>query len=144
MSTLYSINKGGRWTGRTYCGDAVEINTPPGCEAVEGDPRDLMDAGVMLPPEPPPVTAEISLWQWDAVGLRYVSTPSQQQVEQSLRLERSSRIAACSWRLEKWAWQGVPVPPEWAAYVQALRDITDQPGWPLEVVWPKPPTEAPK
>jgi hypothetical protein len=53
MSTLYSINKGGRWTGRTYCGDAVQINTPPGCEAVEGAPRELMDAGVMLPPEPP-------------------------------------------------------------------------------------------
>jgi hypothetical protein len=28
----------------------------------------------------------------------------------------------------------------WAAYRQALRDITEQPGFPLEVVWPEPPT----
>lgn len=28
---------------------------------------------------------------------------------------------------------------EWATYRQALRDITDQPGYPLEVVWPTPP-----
>ena len=28
---------------------------------------------------------------------------------------------------------------EWAAYRQALRDITDQPGFPMEVVWPTPP-----
>jgi hypothetical protein len=27
----------------------------------------------------------------------------------------------------------------WRPYRQALRDITDQPGWPFEVVWPKPP-----
>lgn len=27
----------------------------------------------------------------------------------------------------------------WATYRQALRDITDQPGYPLEVVWPTPP-----
>jgi hypothetical protein len=70
--------------------------------------------------------------------------PLEAELAREWRAERARRIAACSWRLEKWAWQGVPVPPEWAAYVQALRDITNQPGWPLEVVWPKPPTEAPK
>lgn len=28
---------------------------------------------------------------------------------------------------------------QWAAYRQALRDITDQPGYPNEIVWPTPP-----
>jgi hypothetical protein len=36
----------------------------------------------------------------------------------------------------------VPLPTKqaWATYRQALRDITDQPGFPLEVVWPEPPS----
>jgi hypothetical protein len=29
---------------------------------------------------------------------------------------------------------------EWATYRQELRDITDQPGYPFNVVWPTPPT----
>lgn len=28
---------------------------------------------------------------------------------------------------------------EWQSYRQALRDITDQPGFPLDIVWPTPP-----
>jgi hypothetical protein len=31
----------------------------------------------------------------------------------------------------------------WAVYRQALRDITEQPGYPLDVVWPEPPSPAP-
>lgn len=29
---------------------------------------------------------------------------------------------------------------QWATYRQALRDITDQPGYPFNIVWPTPPT----
>ena len=32
-----------------------------------------------------------------------------------------------------------PQKVQWAQYRQALRDITDQPGYPLNVVWPIPP-----
>lgn len=28
----------------------------------------------------------------------------------------------------------------WATYRQALRDVTDQPGFPLDITWPEPPT----
>jgi hypothetical protein len=28
---------------------------------------------------------------------------------------------------------------QWAAYRQALRDVTDQPGYPFSIVWPTPP-----
>jgi hypothetical protein len=31
----------------------------------------------------------------------------------------------------------------WAVYRQALRDITEQPSYPLAVVWPEPPSPAP-
>lgn len=66
---------------------------------------------------------------------------SDEELEREWRAERDRRIAACRWRLERWQWQGVPVPADWAAYVQALRDITAQAGWPRAVVWPKPPQE---
>lgn len=30
---------------------------------------------------------------------------------------------------------------QWQAYRQALRDITEQPGYPLEIAWPSPPSQ---
>jgi hypothetical protein len=57
------------------------------------------------------------------------------------RAERDRRIAACSWRLERWAWRNEPVPPAWAEYVQALRDISKQATWPETVRWPNKPDE---
>ena len=49
---------------------------------------------------------------------------------------RNHLLVASDWS----ALPDVPMTPEkrseWAAYRQALRDITDQPGYPLEVVWP--------
>jgi hypothetical protein len=34
---------------------------------------------------------------------------------------------------------GVPVPAEWVAYRQALRDIPQQPGFPDNIQWPTKP-----
>ena len=50
--------------------------------------------------------------------------------------------------LEKSDWTQLPDVPiatkeAWAVYRQALRDITEQPGYPLDVVWPEPPSTAP-
>jgi len=47
--------------------------------------------------------------------------------------------------LEASDWTQLPdVPLEtkalWATYRQALRDITDQPGYPTNISWPEPPT----
>jgi hypothetical protein len=32
--------------------------------------------------------------------------------------------------------QGTPIPTDWQTYRQALRDVTKQPGYPTNVVWP--------
>ena len=56
-----------------------------------------------------------------------------------VRVERALRLAATDWVAIKSQETGQPVPPEWAAYRQALRDITEQPGFPLDVVWPTAP-----
>ena len=35
--------------------------------------------------------------------------------------------------------QGTPIPADWQTYRQSLRDITNQPGYPLNIIWPTPP-----
>jgi transposase len=49
-----------------------------------------------------------------------------------VRAERDSKLAATDWM----ALSDVTMSPEWAAYRQALRDITGQAGFPEAVDWP--------
>lgn len=53
-----------------------------------------------------------------------------------VRAQRNERLAACDWTQVLDA----PVSREaWADYRQALRDVTEQVGFPFDVVWPEPP-----
>ena len=40
------------------------------------------------------------------------------------------------WRAARAFELGEPMPEAWRAYRQALRDLPDQPGFPLSVSWP--------
>ena len=57
--------------------------------------------------------------------------------ESAVRVLRDTLLAQCDWT------QLPDVPLEtktaWAAYRQSLRDITNQPGFPDVIEWPKPP-----
>ena len=55
-----------------------------------------------------------------------------------VRQQRNRLLSATDWVILRAQDQGTPVPPEWLAYRQALRDITDQ-GDPLTITWPTPP-----
>ena len=57
-----------------------------------------------------------------------------------LRSSRSKLLDESDKAIAKYTDQGVPVPPEWVAYRQALRDLPTQPGVPYEIVWPTKPT----
>jgi hypothetical protein len=52
-----------------------------------------------------------------------------------IRAERDSLLAATDWT----ALSDVTMSPEMAAYRQALRDVTSQPGFPDTVTWPAKP-----
>lgn len=52
-----------------------------------------------------------------------------------VRRDRDHLLAATDWVVLRAADTGQPVPPEWLAYRQALRDITEQPD-PLNIEWP--------
>lgn len=54
------------------------------------------------------------------------------------RAKRDVLLSASDWVALRASDLGEPMPPEWAAYRQALRDITEQ-GDPLAIVWPVPP-----
>jgi len=66
-------------------------------------------------------------------------SPTEEQVALEVRYDRDNRLTKTDWVVIKSQETGQPVPPEWAAYRQALRDITEQPGFPLDVVWPTAP-----
>ncbi|MBB2918344.1 tail fiber assembly protein [Cupriavidus alkaliphilus] len=52
------------------------------------------------------------------------------------RAQRDTFLRESDWVMLRSIETGRPVPAEWLAYRQALRDAPTQPGWPMSVVWP--------
>ena len=67
--------------------------------------------------------------------------------QQRIRDERDRRIKAEAWRIERYnseIRQGLTPSDDIVAldaYIQALRDVPQQPGFPTDVEWPAPPAE---
>jgi hypothetical protein len=55
-----------------------------------------------------------------------------------VRSQRDRLLTESDWRVTKAVEMGEPMPPGWAAYRQALRDVTSQPD-PAAIVWPTEP-----
>ena len=61
------------------------------------------------------------------------------QAAEAARRERNQKLTACDWTQVADA----PFDHEaWAAYRKALRDITQQPGWPEKIEWPAEPSSV--
>jgi hypothetical protein len=56
---------------------------------------------------------------------------------------RTQKLSEVDWVVTKHIMTGEPLTEEFKAYCQALRDITDQPGYPHNVEWPENPVELP-
>lgn len=57
----------------------------------------------------------------------------------SVRASRDAKLAESDWRVIKSAETATALPAEWAAYRQALRDVTAQAGFPWTITWPDAP-----
>ena len=57
----------------------------------------------------------------------------------SVRRQRDNLLADSDWRVIKAQETGTPMSQAWVDYRQALRDITNQTGFPHDVVWPTKP-----
>lgn len=121
-----------------YCTDDDALaNAPLGCTPVKGELRALLASGALLPPKAPPHSELVAAWTWHAEQLQYVPTPSPAACARDARAERDRRLQACDWT------QLPDVPAgtreAWAAYRQALRDVTKQEGFPADIKWPEVP-----
>jgi len=58
------------------------------------------------------------------------------QSERNIRSRRDSLLQDTDWIVIKSYECGQNIPAEWELYRQALRDITEQTGFPYEVTWP--------
>ena len=68
-------------------------------------------------------------WSWE---------PNIERASVAVRSKRNDLLAATDWVVLRANDQSSPVPAEWSAYRQALRDVTQQTD-PFNVVWPEPP-----
>ena len=144
----YSIYRlgDGTFTGRRLTGSPAHIaaNMQPGCAAWAGavdHTRWRVDGGCLVPYLPPrPSDTAAQMWQLSAAGDEWVASPTDAAIAIQARAERDRRLADCDWVSLRAADAGTPVPAVWRSYRQALRDVSQQPGWPCSVVWPVPPT----
>lgn len=136
-------------------GDAEFIaeNTPPGWSWAPGHHNAELqrferfvvdDFGAVVPvvvsqrPDAPE-DDEWSTWSWDAAALRWVSQWTLKSRDILKRRERDQILASTDWVKQRADERGEPLPPEWLAWRQALRDAPADPAWP-DIDFPPPPT----
>ena len=62
-----------------------------------------------------------------------------EQPAKEARVKRDRLLTESDWITIRATDTGDPVPTEWQTYRQALRDITEQTGFPEEIEWPQEP-----
>jgi len=98
----------------------------PGAEWVLiGDELEWLSADI-----PQPSDAEI-----EAEVARLIA----EQPAKEARAKRDHLLAESDWVTIRATDTGTPVPAEWQTYRQALRDITEQTGFPENIDWPEKP-----
>lgn len=78
------------------------------------------------------------VWETTDATAEEIAERTEQQ-SKSVRRERDELLADSDWRIIKAQETSIEVPAAWATYRQALRDITDQTGFPYSVEWPTKP-----
>ena len=104
----------------------------------------------LLPPAEPGFEAVEVEADFDPIGCSYANGEftrdrSALAHDEAARLalsRRGSALRASDWTQGADSPLSATIKAAWATYRQSLRDITAQPGWPLDVVWPEPPGNA--
>lgn len=102
----------------------VALHTPPGMAAIEGH-FDWRTQRVNVE------TLEVEECEAPPPSLRDAAVIA--------RFERTVRLVATDLLVILAHERGEEVPPELVAHRQALRDVPQQPGFPLSIDWPMPP-----
>jgi hypothetical protein len=87
------------------------------------------------------ISPRLKTGKWEMAWAVTLASPEEiaQRLEtktEEVRQQRNALLSACDWT----QLSDAPVDAAtWAAYRQGLRDVTDQEGFPWEVVWPEQP-----
>lgn len=119
-------------TGGFYSRDIHGISIPPDAVEITVDQHQALLAGQSS-------GKIISADSSGAPALIDPAAPTPEELTTAARAQRDALLAACDWVVVKAYETGAAVPEAWAAYRQALRDITEQAGFPAEIVWPEVP-----
>lgn len=137
----------GRLTGRRFIGteDAAAEHAAAGERCIEGEWNEQCyrvedGAVVKVAPTKPTLPDDLTDYEWSEDATRWVRVRTIAGIAADARAERTRRLDATSWIVERALEAGLPVPSEWRDYRQALRDVPAQPGFPLEIDWPEPPS----
>jgi hypothetical protein len=143
---IYSFYKAdtGLFSGRLFEGPEtmLVLNTPLGHVALEGvydalaQRFDLATKTVVEWKPQQPTSTALETFVWDSQSRRWLGRPTATALAQSVRAERASRLAASDWTQLADADLTADEKAAWKAYRKALRDVTEQPGFPDAIVWP--------
>jgi len=138
----------GYWQTNTYPAEKYRAEYPEGYVEVPLKPSQHHhytgnEWVEVLPPEFDALTHKIELEtvrDGDTFSYSYnvVELPLD-VAEKGVRAKRTALLAETDWVVPYYLERGEPVPAEWQAYRQALRDVTAQEGFPYSVNWPTKP-----
>ena len=115
--------------------EALAANTPEGCALYEGQIDPLchcidLQTGEPIPYQTPaPAETDEYSHEWD--GRRWRPVPKAPVIGRRVRAERARLLAETDWLVTRAIERSEPIPAAWQEYRQALRDIPQQPGFPL-------------
>jgi hypothetical protein len=78
-------------------------------------------------------------WILEELSESEISDISQKKAS-SIRAERNQKLAETDWVVTASLEKEQEIPSDWKIYRQALRDITEQQGFPFDIVWPSEPS----
>lgn len=100
-------------------------------------PDGCVEVNFEIPPSPGPFhRLDFNQQQW-------VQIPNNQKIEmlsREARLQRNRFLSATDWTQISDSPLTAQSKSDWMIYRQQLRDVTHQPEFPLNIVWPIPPT----
>jgi len=113
-----------------------ELRDIPEKVSVLLDENNYVDESSVEWPVPP-------VWWWNKKGFDQKQGTSNgtkpYTKEKEIRAERDAKLGETDWLVTRATETGEPVPSEWAAYRQALRDVPQQDGFPENIIWPEEP-----
>lgn len=130
----------GRITRTGYCapGDLALQGTAIVSDVADDRTHYIADGELQVLPERP---SRFHAWAGEALGWVDGRSPADVLASQAAeaRVMRDSLLRDCDWTQLPDSPLSAEARAAWAAHRQALRDITEQPGFPASVDWPVPP-----